>query len=554
MSVSYDSRVLKLELSVVRKLTESIDTPRALTVYLLIKYEEWDQLVALDIDPDHYDNHQSFSDDYLVTSILQKSERLPTTHSRYEVAIGKFRASEARCAETNRRLGEFCESPHSAGAEMLSVISNSQRIIQSILGAKPGSRDLAFAESNMRFGPGATTSLSGVVSQGKKYSHRTLDVTPRLLPFRAFCFPDLWKESAVEVRTRASSKLVTVPKNAKTDRVICIEPDLNIFVQLGIGALLREKLLRSGLDLRTQETNRTLAQQAYELDLATVDLASASDTISREAVWLLLPFPWASLLHLARVDKTLLGEEEIVLEKWSSMGNGYTFELETLIFWAVTRSVCEVLGIDGPITVYGDDIICPSGALELLRKALDFLGFSVNTDKTFGKGSFRESCGADFFKGHSVRPIFFRSQHHDFASVCYLYANNLRRWSCRRNGGSSCDIRLLPAWLACYSAVEPRHRHSIPDGVGDVGFIADFDRACPTVPRELRSRGWAGYQYHYRYCKPVEKVISPFGGYLASLRAPTDFRKGVEGLRGRFSSATTENGYTLVWPNLGPWL
>jgi hypothetical protein len=56
--------------------------------------------------------------------------------------------------------------------------------------------------------------------------------------------------SSLELRN--SSKVRVVPKNAKTDRTICIEPDLNIFVQLGIGAVIRERLKAYGLDLNTQ--------------------------------------------------------------------------------------------------------------------------------------------------------------------------------------------------------------------------------------------------------------------------------------------------------------
>lgn len=555
MSVNHNSRVLELELSVVQLLCREIDTPRALTVSLLVRHSQWDELLALTIDWRNYDDYRRFSDDYLVTSILQKNPRLPTGINKQEVAISKFFASEAVCKDTNARLLRFAETQECPEPDLVPILLRIQDEITAIIGPFPTKRDLAYCEQNMRFGPGATTSLSGIVTQGKKYSPRTPEVTSRLLPFRTFCFPDLWKQSVRDIRVSDFSKLTTVPKNAKTDRVICIEPDLNIFVQLGIGAVIRHKLLRSGLDLSSQEVNQDLARRASTESLVTIDLSAASDSISRELIWTLVPWAWADLLHFARVDKTRVNGEVVELEKWSSMGNGYTFELETLIFLATCRAVCKFLGLStDKVSVYGDDIIVPVDAEEVLVRTLNFLGFSVNREKSFGKGRFHESCGADFFDGQNVRPIYFRSEHHDFETICYLYANSLRRWAHRRNNGESCDVRLLPGWLRCFSAVKPHLRFLIPEGFGDVGFTADFDRARPSINRELKARGWSGYNFRYRSCRAVERVISDEGSYLYALhRGGTEFRSGTESLRGRFRPATTKSGYVLTWPSLGPW-
>ncbi|DAD50299.1 TPA_asm: RNA-directed RNA polymerase, partial [ssRNA phage Gerhypos.4_50] len=554
MRVSHDSKVSTLELRVVETLCKSINTPRSLAVALLIQYSEFQQLVDLKIDSRHYSSHDVFSCDYLVTSILSKNPRLPLSVNRRDVAIAKFYAAEDACRLTNSRISEFLENPQLVDSDIRTVIFSMQSFIQEILGPFPTRKDLAYAEENMRFGPGATTSVSGVVTQGKKYSLRTPEVTSRLLPFRTFCFPDLWKENVQEVSIRDFSKLAVVPKNAKTDRVICIEPDLNIFVQLGTGALIKRKLLRSGLDLSSQLRNQELAMQAHRLQLATVDLSAASDTISREAVWLLLPPAWADLLHFSRVDSTEINGDVLPLEKWSSMGNGYTFELETLIFFALAKVCARQSGAsDENVTAYGDDIIIPRASLGLLMRTLDFLGFSVNREKTFGEGRFHESCGADYFDGHNVRPVFFRSEHHDFQTICYLYANNLRRWARRLYDNDSCDSRVLPAWLRCFTAVEPAFRYFIPEGFGDQGFIESFDRSLPSVLYDDRRRGWAGYNFRYRSVASREAVIDQKGAYFAFLNGTvSEFRKGSESLRGRFRPPKTEVGYVLDWPNLGP--
>lgn len=549
------SRVFKLECSLLQSLCEGIGTVRALTVSLLARHNEWGQLLKLECDTNHYDDHQRFADDYLVTSVMQKNPRLPTGIDKAAVAIDKFEKSELHCAETNERLSKFSEGSIPLPPDVYLAVHHARETIREILGPLTRS-DLLYAEEKMRFGPGATTSLSGVVTQGKKYSRLEIDATPRLASFRAFCFPEYWKQLVESLRIREASKLVTVPKNAKTDRVICIEPDLNIYVQLGTGALLREKLRKFGLDLSTQETNRTLAMLAGELDLCTMDLSAASDTISRETVWFLLPDVWCQLLHYSRVDKTRIGTKEIELHKWSSMGNGYTFELETLIFLGVLIGCCKAAGVSTEnVTVYGDDLIFPNEIRESVERTLTFLGFKVNHEKTFGKGRFHESCGTDWYDGVNVRPFFLRSQFHDFESICFLYANSGRRWAYHRNSDESCDSRLLPFWLRCFRAVGAKERCLVPEGQGDAGFVVDFDFAKPTLARSLKERGWGGFTYRYRSVKAVESEISQLGCLTAFLNGnASEWSLGREALRGRFRPARSKEGYTLVWPNLGPWV
>lgn len=552
MSVNHSSRVFNLEIESTLALSESLGSVRALTVALLIRHNEWQQLVDLDIDPNHYQSVELFSKDYLVTKVLSKNSRLPLAIDKRAVAIAKFYDAEALCSNTNNRVMHFREDPRSAGAEIISLVTRVQLIIQRILSAYPSRNDLDFAERNMRFGPGATTSLSGVVTQGAKFQDRVLDCTPSLVSFRAFCFPDLWKQNAKTLNVVDSSKLTTVPKSAKTDRVICIEPDLNIYVQLGIGALLKKRLSGFGLDLSTQGNNQKMAQRAFRDNLATVDLSSASDTISSEIVRLLVPPAWVDLLEYPRVPSTNIDGTRVPLAKWSSMGNGYTFELETLIFYATALAVTPE-GEWGDVIAYGDDIILPDQYRETLFNALTFLGFRVNHEKTFGAGRFHESCGADFFDGQNVRPFFLRSEHHDFESVCYLYANNARRWASLRNGGYTCDSSILPFWIRCFTASSPKSRHQIPEGYGDVGFVSDFVRANPK--RSHPSRGWGCWKFSYRRIASVDKRINELGCLIANTSGKlTSWTLGKESLRGRYARAAVAFGHSHEWPNLGPWV
>jgi hypothetical protein len=119
---------------------------------------------------------------------------------------------------------------------------------------------------------------------------------------------------------------------------------------------------------------------------------------------------------------------------FSSMGNGFTFELESLLFYAITRVLAKASGIKGRISVYGDDIICPVRLVPRLKRMLAFLGFRLNSKKTHYKGFFRESCGIHIYKGLDVTPFYIRrevSTHSDLI----LHLNHFLEWSTRYGTG-----------------------------------------------------------------------------------------------------------------------
>ena len=175
---------------------------------------------------------------------------------------------------------------------------------------------------------------------------------------RSFWTDKLWSAAFpgwdTEIKI-CNGRLTTVPKNSKTDRCIVIEPGLTTFLQLGLGGYLKARLKVFGLDLsHGQEKHRSIVLQASkDCELATVDLSAASDSVTKQLVILLLPFEWWSLLDDLRVKTTLVDGQIHVLEMFSSMGNGFTFELESLLFYAITRVVCRLNGFRGRISVYG---------------------------------------------------------------------------------------------------------------------------------------------------------------------------------------------------------
>ena len=139
------------------------------------------------------------------------------------------------------------------------------------------------------WGPGASTSLSRSRANPQNKWEFGAHCTEGLLPW----VHTLSKWSGRDFATVPvlGNLVTTVPKNAKTDRIIAIEPDWNSFFQLGLGAAIRSRLQRVGLLLDTaQAENRRLALIGSETgEYATIDLKAASDTVSLGLCELLLP-------------------------------------------------------------------------------------------------------------------------------------------------------------------------------------------------------------------------------------------------------------------------
>jgi hypothetical protein len=241
------------------------------------------------------------------------------------------------------------------------------------------------------------------------------------------------------------NRLSLVPKNIDISRTICTEPTLNMWYQLGLGNIIRERLRQFfGIDLRfVADVNRHMARlgsidMSGPRSFSTIDLESASDSISLTLVDELFPQWFSSLLKYLRSPVSRLPDgSALPLNMVSTMGNGFTFPLQTLLFSAVVSAVYEEKGIplnrvnskDPNWSVFGDDIIVRSDAYDRVIHLLGLLGFRVNAEKSFNKGPFRESCGCDFFKGHMVRGAYLK--HLSTSQDTYVAFNKLVRWSAR---------------------------------------------------------------------------------------------------------------------------
>lgn len=198
------------------------------------------------------------------------------------------------------------------------------------------------------------------------------------------------------------NRFITVPKNTETERLICIEPEVNLYYQKGIGSWLKTVVKDSfGIDLSCQNRNRT---QCANFAFSTIDLSSASDSVTNALVEFLLPRRVFTMLRAFRSPSSQMYDVTIKntnsYSTFSTMGNGYTFELESLIFTCLARAASEFHGCDpNEVTVFGDDIIIRNEAASSAVELLLLCGFRTNLDKSFlGNAPMRESCGFFFEK------------------------------------------------------------------------------------------------------------------------------------------------------------
>lgn len=466
----------------------ALDCPRSLSVLILYRHRQFEDIVSLEFDPMLYNDLKSARDSLAATAFLSKSKFLPLKRDLKQIALDKAKESEALCKETNSRIRNRRFSNDATDL----VLTKVRRKILSILGSHFNADSLLDA---CGWGPGATTSVKRSSATAPNKFHVSREATPELYdfikPWFDSAFPN-WKITD-QIKVRAGCKVITVPKNAKTDRTIAIEPDLNLWFQKGIGALLRRRFRYYGIDLDKQHAvNQRLAcDGSARAKLCTVDFSSASDTISNALVEEILPTRWFSIMDISRSRLALFDSvENVYLHKFSSMGNGFTFELESIIFYSIAWVVTRMLHLPTDnISVFGDDIILPVEAYSMYASVCEDLGFRVNQSKSFSTGYYRESCGSHYWDGICIKPLFQKEKLHGKTALLKC-VNSIRRIAHRRNYLSGCDINLLGTFSLLSDALG-QNTPRISDGFGDVGIIENFDHPRTRVRRaKSQHEGW----------------------------------------------------------------
>lgn len=489
-----------------------------------------------------------------------------------ENGYAKLLAGEASCKVTNMTM-EARVSSNFALFDRVKVI------IQEIIGNVPIN---LFTGTEVKFGPGSTVNCNNrsfsetglfykltdrliVPERAKYYLAALVSSNPNWVSMLATHYRTqknedesyltyemrVFKKHFLIVPDSFPSRIGFVPKDSEEFRTIGIEMNGLMPLQMCIGDHFSRKLLsKAGINLNSQERNRHLAKLAKLFGLATIDLKNASGSISLLLVKALFPVEWYCLIEACRSSHgSASGKQTIEYEMVSSMGNGFTFELESLIFYALAKATCEDEGVSDfeckkSLTVFGDDIILPQRCASTFMQNLTLFGFTANKEKSFIKGFFFESCGSDYYNGTDVRPFFLKrtvSTLKDF----YFLLNSLLYKVIQQERSDLLDVyKFCYGFIAKTSSYGPLHFN-----LNDYGKVRTDDlEAVLRVPLEFaQTNGGVIFNYSiqaWQYKKWINIALlcplSKSSQYAVRHARYMTFLKGIRAgevaLRGRVES------------------
>lgn len=236
---------------------------------------------------------------------------------------------------------------------------------------------------------------------------------------------------AFEATPRPIIKMTSVPKDRNKRRLIGVEHCLMQFIQQSLADGMRASpWFRRWTTLHSQADHIGFPQDAEEMgryiqqnnaarahvqktlsgsskhprEYCTVDLSDASDRIPLSLVEYLLP-SWYPHLAVASSAYANVNGSLHPLGMIATMGDGFCFELETLIFHIVASLSGRIYDESGGFTarrleyyadqcrVYGDDIIIPAEWFTCFEHLCSLLGWVISYHKTGRTPEFLETCG-----------------------------------------------------------------------------------------------------------------------------------------------------------------
>lgn len=288
-----------------------------------------------------------------------------------------------------------------------------------------------FRESDImpRHGKGAVAnqSVKCVASKDADYcSDRRIS---QLLRYGGLGSQEEWHPFIKDSNSSRTSRYICVPKAWNKLRGISAEPTELIYWQEGVAHAVdamfrRDPWWRQRIDLHDQRTSGKLAWVgSLTGSYATIDSTAASDSVTtdlcrrvfgntRLAQW----FIGTRSTHSVLPDGTT-----VRLNKFAPMGNACCFVCESIVFLLIAElAVRHSLERDRTLfseqtlsyvcpRIYGDDVIVPYYAYNETLKLLETAGFTVNSEKSYGTGKFREACGMHAYGGRDVTPVRLRS-------------------------------------------------------------------------------------------------------------------------------------------------
>lgn len=443
----------------------------------------------------------------------------------------KFKSTDELCYEFTDNISEISHQVLQLGREWISTLF----------------KDLDPYDIVPSHGP-------GIVASGEKphekriFSTKYTDVHEEYPYYRYFYTATLTHLRDTEkqyfkrtVKKSGENKVLFVPKDSRGPRVIAAEPLEYQFLQQGLRKVLynhieSHPLTKGRVNFVDQSINQRLAEVGSLRDRSwiTIDLKDASDRVGVDLVRslfcnskLLRP-----LLALRTPVSKLPDGERVSLKKYAAMGSALCFPIEAIVFASLLHGISVLFDENmSPSYVYGDDIVCKDFLLPYIQFVFTELGLELNSRKTCSTGFFRESCGAEFFKGVDVSTIKLRNM--DLLSpegtVSLVATSNLlfdRGYYKAAEYIQTSVERNLPSWL-----------NSIPYGKSDSGYLCWFsNRSSPPLSLS-RARINKDFQYWERrvpvvtgitYCALPKGNVHKYAEYFRKLTQgwSDEFRSG----------------------------
>lgn len=332
----------------------------------------------------------------------------------------------------------------------------------------------------------------------------------------------------LSIRDEIPVRVVFVPKTLAAPRVIAIEPAHVQYMQQSLKdyvykILESHSLTKHSIRFKDQSVNQRLAySSSIDKRLATLDLKDASDRVHLHLVQRI--FKTSGILEYLEdarsLHATLPSGRNIVLFKYASMGSALCFPVEAMVFYTLVQ--CAMHQLDGrrpssrsirdysrQIDIYGDDIIVPTEYTDVVVSYLESYALKVNVNKSFRNSHFRESCGADFFNGFPVNPVYARTEPRD----------NLRHWGAEdvMSWNATADLFYLRGMWKTSQAIRDLLcrvvRRTIPKSSKLGSGLSHFSFLFTTHLRYNRDLcGWKQKRIHY---DPIKRKDSIDGDELA---------------------------------------
>ncbi|DAD52091.1 TPA_asm: RNA-directed RNA polymerase [ssRNA phage Gephyllon.3_18] len=359
-------------------------------------------------------------------SIVRCVRQVCLTFKKIEVPCSQERVARAYAAytEVERSFNEFNLDPQ----DWFDFVNTSYELWSNL-----APLDFNPMELDPSHGPGSTAER--LVGNDKYTWKRWHDRLENFFPLVGHGYPsgahpddrEIQDVSIVSVDDEEPVRVVDVPKTLKAPRIIALEPACMQYAQHALQAYLQNRLeneywlSRGHINFADQSINQRLAiDGSTNGRYATFDLSDASDRVPLSLVKIMFrsnPNLLGSILACRSYRAKLPDGHLVHLQKFASMGSALCFPVEAMYFYTICviallkdrKLSCTPGNIFKVITdvyVYGDDLVVPSANATAVAEALQKYNCKVNTNKTFFRGSFRESCGVDAFRGEEVTPFY----------------------------------------------------------------------------------------------------------------------------------------------------